>query len=728
MAPYRAYDDPATIVRQLLESIVQIAGADYACVLSRAEELKQIDRLAEYPTIDPDLNDARDLAADFLRTWLRQMPALEAPVFLGPEDVGDTGFQSALLLPLSLPDELIGLLGLFSRRSDGFGDDVLEAVAMPAALVRTVLENIYVYNLMAQSMIVTQSIQLAAQEIAKNPSPQHVVNILRDYFFDSHVTSCALLLYGPQREDLPNGPFEYMELRGTWSKRRGSGVGVGVRFYLHNLNDLVEQLDQEGALVFPRAKDLSVRLDPLMRVFLQAERVRSLVLLSLRASNRKLGIIFVGSDRRHDFTPQEVRNYRMVSEFLSVNVMTQMLQLEHDRVQQGRAALLDAVTDGVIMILPSAGGPRVLTVNKRFLEIFELPQDLSVHDLPLSDLLDQLPLPEAQRQDLRKLWLSIPVRDPVTQSGEFHMINSEGQPLDVEWYTVPVYQDQQVLGRIFVFHDVTAERTAQRLRSAFLSRVSHELRTPLTAIRGFAEFILEATGDQLPDLAREYTEIILSSSKHLNRIFTDMIEITRADAGELKLNRQTASLPDIIIDVVARMELMYKGRRQQVIMELDDDLPPVTVDVDRMMQVLTNLMTNAIKYSPEGGTVRISTHYVAQPQDLPAEAPSDILLPAVLVSVEDEGPGLDREQAEKVFMPFFRTEDAKRQKIEGVGLGLAVTRSIVEMHRGKIWAEPVRKDRQGGVFRFTIPIIEHTRNGEDKSTSPKPRAKHSQKT
>jgi signal transduction histidine kinase len=336
--------------------------------------------------------------------------------------------------------------------------------------------------------------------------------------------------------------------------------------------------------------------------------------------------------------------------------------------------------------------------------MFEVPEAHAEGDT-LIHLLGQMQLPETVRQELRASWLSTPVRDPAVRRGDFRMVNGEGQPLDVEWYSAPVYQDSHVLGRIYTFHDVTPERAAQRLRAAFLSRISHELRTPLTSIRGFAEFILEATRDQLPDLAREYTEIILNSAKHLNTVFTDMIEITRADAGELKLNKIEAHLPDIIIDAVARMELQYKERKQQVIMELDDDLPPVSVDVDRLMQVLTNLLTNAIKYSPEGGKIRISTQMIASPDALPETAPPDVVLPAILVTVNDEGKGLTPGEADQVFMPFFRTEEAKARRIEGVGLGLAVTRSIVEVHRGKIWAVPKSSRVKGGSFMFTLPTV-----------------------
>ncbi len=183
-----------------------------------------------------------------------------------------------------------------------------------------------------------------------------------------------------------------------------------------------------------------------------------------------------------------------------------------------------------------------------------------------------------------------------------------------------------------------------------------------------------------------------------------MIEITRADAGELKLHKSEAHLPDIVIEIVARMELQVKARNQKVIMDVDDDLPPVNVDVDRISQVITNLLTNAIKYSPEGGKIRLTTDLITSSDTLPNSAPTDIVLPAILVTVTDEGKGLSKEEADKVFMPFFRTDEAKTRRIEGVGLGLAVTRSIIEVHRGKIWAVPNTRVK-GGCFMFTIPTV-----------------------
>jgi signal transduction histidine kinase len=439
------------------------------------------------------------------------------------------------------------------------------------------------------------------------------------------------------------------------------------------------------------------------------EGIASALLLPLVTADEVIGMIALFGAQ--PFAPRAIEIARPVATLGRTLLETLYLRSLVDRmvdaseagIGQVRTALINAVTDSVIMVIPSKNGARVLLANDPFAELFDLDKQQAAH-CSLSELIARLPLAEPLRRELERTWLNIAVRDPEKHSGAFTMTHAAGHTLDLEWYSAPVFHGDYIIARLFIIYDRTAERTAQRLRSAFISRVSHELRTPLTSISGFAEFILEATGSQLPDLAREYTEIILSSARHLTRVFNDIIEITRADSGETRLRRAAAHLPDVIIDVVARLEMTYKARGQQVIMQLDDDLPEISIDVDRVAQILTNLLTNAIKYSPPATAIRVCTDYIEMTEQLPPGAPLDVMLPAVLISVIDEGEGLANEDVERVFLPFFRTESARISRTEGVGLGLAVTRSIVEMHRGKIWAEPRQGDRQGGRFFFTLPI------------------------
>lgn len=693
---------PTKLVQHVIENIAATTSADLICACVYREDFNKVEPIVYHPG-DQGFSEEVEKAYRLLGRYMKRSQSTIDPHLLSADELAKTPFQSALIFVLSMHDQVIGALALFSHQPGAFVPNDIESLLIPVSTARMAIENLHLYEALAQNMVISQSILLTAQTIAENPSPQHIINVLCDYLFDTHVTSCAIMLYGPVREDRPDGPYDFMEMKGSWSKLRGSGIALGTKIYLKFYPELLRELDERTPLVINDVRRFSAGLDPFARAILRAERIRSLTILPLHASERKLGVILVGTNKPHKFSQQELQNYQAVSEFLAISARSQVLQQQHDTVQQGRAALLDAVTDGVVMVLPDVEGGRVLTLNQRFTKTFGVPE-AKAQGLYLQQLLHQMQIPEAVRRELTSRWLKVPVRDSLIQRGEFHMIHSEGFPMDIEWYTGPVYQDTQVLGRIYTFHDVTAERTAVRVRSAFLSRVSHELRTPLTSIHGFAEFILEATGNQLPPLAREYTEIILSSAKHLRLVFADMIEMSRAEAGELKLNMRDAHLPDVIIDAVARLELQYKARKQIVIMELDDELPPVYIDSDRIVQVISNLMSNAIKYSPEGSTIRIGTQLMSSPYDLPAKVAADVSVPGILVTVSDEGEGLSKEDIEQVFIPFFRTEWAKANKIDGTGLGLAVSRGIIELHRGKMWAEPSTKENRGGHFMFIIPV------------------------
>lgn len=693
------------IIRHLIGTIEAEIAVDVVCVCSYDDETDVYELLAHdvtNPRVAFDIGQMQNVIRQHIR---REVVADVETLLLGENELGGTGFRSVLIFRLAMHDKLAGLLVLFSTEADHFEPSTAEQLALPVSMIGMTIENLHLYDLLARQMVVSEAIFETARLIGQNSSPQNIVEVLRQYLFDAHVSGCAIMLYGPVREDRPYGPFEYLEMAGSWSTREDSLLANGTRLYWQDAAQILDELDKGQPLVFNNVEELLDKLDPFTSALVKASGSRSITLLPLRSGDRKLGMIAVGTDRVHEFAAQELDTYQAVSEFLAISAMSQVLQQQHDRVAEGRVALLDAVTEGVVMILPEGASGRVLTVNQRFTSLFGVA-DEAANGLMLEDLLTRMALPEAERRKLREMWFHVPLRDTVTQRGEFSFVHRDGYALDVEWYSAPVYQrDGYVLGRIYTFRDVTAERMAVRVRSAFLSRVSHELRTPLTSIHGFAEFILEVSGDTLPPLAREYTQIILNSAKHLRTMFTDMIEMTRADAGELRLNKQSTHLPDIILDTVSRLELEYKRRNQTMMLDLDDELPHVYIDADRIVQVVSNLVTNAIKYSPEGGKIWIATEHITQPAQMPKDAPVDLFLPAILVSVIDEGEGLSEEDVNQIFLPFFRTDWARIHKVEGTGLGLAVTRSIIELHRGRIWAQVSTNKLPGGRFMFTIPIL-----------------------
>jgi signal transduction histidine kinase len=690
------------IIAYVLRTMTSDVPADLACACCYHTDVETFDRIVHYAPGGDSGTSRHDGFYHLLRQRLEALPADAPPQLMSASDLAGSDFESALIFPLGLSEYYLGLVALFARQPQAFTADDAARLAVPVTIVRTVLENFYLHDVLAHTMRVARAIRYMSQAVTDAPSPQHIVEMMHDHLFDAHVTGCALMLYGPVSEDRPNGPFDYLEMRGSWSRRRGSGIALGTRLYVHDYPALLARLERGETVAINDIRSADIRFDPFARTLLRAEGVVSLLLLPVHTRERQLGMILIATNRSHEFAPLEVQTYQTVSEFLAVSTFAQMLLQQHDLVQQGRAALLDAVTDGVVMVLPDAAGARVLTINQRFTSLFGLPEQ-EAQGLLLPDLLRRLKIPEVVRRDLGARLLSVPVRDPLIQEGEFDMVHAAGYPLAIKWYSAPVYQNERAMGRIYIFSDISAAREAVRLRSSFLSQVSHELRTPLTSIHGFAQLILETTGSQLPPLAREYTEIILSSAAHLRGMFTDMIEVTRAEAGELRLELHQAHLPDVIIETVARLEVESRRRGQQVVMDLDDTLPPVRIDTGRIIQVITNLVTNAIKYSPEGSQIRVRACCVSSAADLPLSAPADVTLPGVLVTVDDQGQGLTWADTRQVFLPFFRTQGARAKKIEGTGLGLTVARSIIEVHRGSIWAEPASREHPGGHFLFLLP-------------------------
>jgi PAS domain S-box-containing protein len=222
-----------------------------------------------------------------------------------------------------------------------------------------------------------------------------------------------------------------------------------------------------------------------------------------------------------------------------------------------------------------------------------------------------------------------------------------------------------------------------RLKTEFTSMVSHEFRTALVGIQGMSELI--KGGDMEPAEVQEYSGYIFSEAERINRLITDMLDLDRLEAGKMKLQLAPMDLNETVEGVAARSSVV--STKHSIRTELDTGAPKVMGDADRMVQVVTNLVSNALKYSPDGGEILISTHVVDGMVD---------------VSVADQGVGIPADFVDKLFGRFERSEK-NPSKIIGTGLGLAITRQIVEMHAGKIWVESA--EGHGSVFHFTIPAV-----------------------
>jgi len=227
-----------------------------------------------------------------------------------------------------------------------------------------------------------------------------------------------------------------------------------------------------------------------------------------------------------------------------------------------------------------------------------------------------------------------------------------------------------------------------RLKSDFLSTVSHELRTPLTSIRSFSEILLRYEVDD-PEKRKKFVGIISSEAERLSRMINDLLDLSKIEAGRLDLQPAPLELESVFSRALGTSQPLFAERGVQASSEIQTGLPPVHADADRLHQVLTNLLANSVKFSPEGGTIRLS----GRQQDGFA-----------LISVSDQGPGIPPDRLEQVFERFHQVRDPQKSHPLGSGLGLTISREIVEQMGGKIWVES--EVGAGAVFSFTVPLAE----------------------
>ena len=221
--------------------------------------------------------------------------------------------------------------------------------------------------------------------------------------------------------------------------------------------------------------------------------------------------------------------------------------------------------------------------------------------------------------------------------------------------------------------DITALRRLEQVRKDFVANVSHELRTPLTSIKGYVEALLDGAKDN-PEEAERFLQIILKQSDRLNLILEDLLQLSQIESGQVRFKQEPVHLSALVDRTLPLIKPLADKKNQTIALALPADMPAVLGDEDRLVQVLTNLLDNAVKYTPAGGAIRIA----GRTADEPAQ---------VELSVADTGIGIPEADRPRVFERFYRVDKARSRELGGTGLGLAIVRHIVEAHNGKIWVE-----------------------------------------
>ncbi|HSL28734.1 MAG TPA: GAF domain-containing protein [Anaerolineales bacterium] len=261
-------------------------------------------------------------------------------------------------------------------------------------------------------------------------------------------------------------------------------------------------------------------------------------------------------------------------------------------------------------------------------------------------------------------------------------------------HLAPVVLQSDFLGTVSIFRDITHEVEVDRLKSEFVATVSHELRTPMTSIRGYVDVLLMGAAGVVNENQQHFLNIIKSNTERLNILVNDLLDVSRIESGRVTLSPQALDLREIAEDVIGDILRRSQEENKPIALSLDapKKLPHVYGDIERVRQILGNLVDNAYHYTPENGTIIVQIHPNGGRE--------------VQVDVKDNGIGIPLEDQARVFERFYRGEHPLVLSTPGTGLGLSIVKQIVEMHKGRIWMKSSGVPGNGSTFSFTLPIYE----------------------
>jgi PAS domain S-box-containing protein len=382
-----------------------------------------------------------------------------------------------------------------------------------------------------------------------------------------------------------------------------------------------------------------------------------------------------------------------------VRDITQRKKMQEDIKLQNTilAAELEVSINGVL-IVDKIGN--IILYNDRFVDIWQVPKDALESRSDRIVLNSVIHLAKDPQEFLEKINYLNKHKSKTDQS-EVQMV--DGRIL--ERYTSPLYVDKKVyVGRVWFFQDITerkmhAEKMAQveRAKHEFVSIAAHQLRAPVTSIMNASHVLNDYETENLTDTQNHCISMIIKGTDQMNELVDFLLMMTKAETGTMMLSPAPIRLKSLTKDLMTELESAQKRKSMKFkLIQKPSKIPPVFVDKSALTQVIINLLSNAIDYSPEGSEILVtivSDKYAAE------------------FSVADKGIGIPSEDQDKIFDKFYRSDKAKVFSQNGTGLGLPLAKSIVESWGGKIWVES--EENKGSIFHFTIPISEDLTAGSD---------------
>ncbi|HOG46598.1 MAG TPA: ATP-binding protein, partial [Anaerolineae bacterium] len=662
----------ATDVLRMLQTITR-ADVTFLCLLTLRQDAAEL-HLATHASLSEECLAAllAELAAQLRQRGIVLTPESFTPRWSGasPEPGSRWSIESlqpALALPLSSEGAIRGLVGYASARPSQERRDLYPALEALANLLSAALHNAHLdqaQHLAENELLLEFGSQLAGL-LKIDELQELVVRAAKRISSYATLANICLLDEGAQHgHNAAQVDGLRPEERGHCAWLRDKALATGTAVYYADIEPVAHA---EGQHNFP---------------------YHAVLAAPLVTGQRTLGALIMASTRPDAFGTADRRMWLALAGQVAVAVENGQLYGELRRQQQHMKAIIDHMADGLVVL---GHDRRIISLNPAAQHMLGLGEAEVVGWSPADGVRDPRfePLAHICRPEPSD---SDAIRHPALLDAEEH----EAQPevavdspvprvLKVLSSPIEALNDGE-RGEIKVLHDVTREHELDQMQRDFVSTVSHELRTPLFSIKGFVELILKG---KVPDaeVQREFLTRVAEQANQLAAIVADLLDTSRLEAGRLELNKARVSLAEIASGAVTRLESVAHNREVTLDFQAQPGLPQVLGDERRLAQVVTNLLGNAIKFSPPQSSIQIRCEF-GEGQ--------------VIVRVIDHGVGIPPEAMSRLFSKFYQVDASATRRVGGTGLGLYISRRIVEAHGGHIHVES--EVGKGSVFSFSIPI------------------------
>lgn len=332
-------------------------------------------------------------------------------------------------------------------------------------------------------------------------------------------------------------------------------------------------------------------------------------------------------------------------------------------------AILTYMADGVIAVNNMG---EIIHINPRAMEMLGVYSDAIGHDFSevFSEAFGGITLKELFAQDGYSHEISLELKSSVLHAHFASFRNEKGD----------------ISGIVIVIRDVTAQEKLEKMRKEFVANVSHEIKTPITTIRSYAEALMEGALED-ETVSGKFLNVIINETDRMSRLVTDLLQLSKMDFQEKKWIKEMIRLPQVVEDVVTKLDVTIKQKKMQVNRDFCDGLLMILGDRDSIEQVILNVIGNAIKYTPESGNIEIKGFLEED---------------RAVLSIKDNGIGIPEEDLPRVFERFYRVDKARSRDLGGTGLGLSIAKQIIEAHAGTIEMES--RYREGTVVTIKFPV------------------------